>query len=351
MNGEITVIMDIVHPFGVPREGGQSSSSQPYYPGAPLFPAHTYNANRSSTNGGTAGSIFGGGISSGQTTHNTMANEMMDTVPVLISTPNTTSSSVVANNQLQLKPVLGKLNRKAAKGGGSQWCKLAHRAQPMSAFDALCNLCGANSSEFNVRTNGHETMVQTIFNAMQYQAVAPNEFLAKEKVSEEVLRDIYLPRLAAHKDQSETGAMMDTSTQNGMEAEEDPDAKTTLLLAQNLVSFALYKLFAKWNVQPKPTKVKEQPSKNGVIRCREQLPVNPTSHHPATLLSIMVTPVSFEDVGETVVSPARTNFVARVTVGEQSFTGTGQSKKVARKMAASEACKALFGVNYGVLQG
>ncbi|EAU76990.1 AGAP004281-PA [Anopheles gambiae str. PEST] len=344
--------MDIVHPFGVPREGGQSSSSQPYYPGAPLFPAHTYNANRSSTNGGTAGSIFGGGISSGQTTHNTMANEMMDTVPVLISTPNTTtSSSVVANNQLQLKPVLGKLNRKAAKGGGSQWCKLAHRAQPMSAFDALCNLCGANSSEFNVRTNGHETMVQTIFNAMQYQAVAPNEFLAKEKVSEEVLRDIYLPRLAAHKDQSETGAMMDTSTQNGMEAEEDPDAKTTLLLAQNLVSFALYKLFAKWNVQPKPTKVKEQPSKNGVIRCREQLPVNPTSHHPATLLSIMVTPVSFEDVGETVVSPARTNFVARVTVGEQSFTGTGQSKKVARKMAASEACKALFGVNYGVLQG
>lgn len=117
----------------------------------------------------------------------------------------------------------------------------------------------------------------------------------------------------------------------------------------NVTSFAVHKLLEEWNasllaVNWQPTV--SSPTADG-IKIRSQLPPNPTSYVPTSLLVFMVPQAKFEDDGVKILgSTDQKIYKARARVDEQCFFGTGSSKKLARVAAAKDACKTLFGVEY-----
>uniref|UniRef100_A0A182KB46 DRBM domain-containing protein n=1 Tax=Anopheles christyi TaxID=43041 RepID=A0A182KB46_9DIPT len=160
----------------------------------------------------------------------------------------------------------------------------------------------------------------------------------------------------------------------GAESEPMDCIESEDLPMEHLAAFALHKLFAQWEAEGfevpfiKPSRVKAAPAGQGIVAPTQpeqgasimpkvtktvaDLPPNATTRHPTALFAYMRPQIAYEDLGS---NNDQTNreFIAGLRSDGQYFIGKGRSKKLARKAAAIDACKILFGVEFdqSVLQG
>ncbi|CAH1963078.1 unnamed protein product [Acanthoscelides obtectus] len=130
---------------------------------------------------------------------------------------------------------------------------------------------------------------------------------------------------------------------------------------QHVASFALFKLFTSWGEDAGAIKnallgnlggtntaqtggsiAGDQPIE---MKPAKKMPVNPELMNPLMLLNQMMPHVQFEEIGKAG-APPNITFTFKCSVNGQSYTGSGSSKKTAKKMAAFAVCHSVLGVNY-----
>ncbi|XP_053668105.1 double-stranded RNA-specific editase 1-like [Anopheles marshallii] len=260
---------------------------------------------------------------------------------------------------------------------------------PKNAIVALHEMQGPDMAEFTVNTNGQQTKAEIIINNVKYEAIAPNKNLAKAKASEKALRDLILTQMMHLKQQRATdppaaepsagepsAAGPSAANPDAMDGVEDnaettePIIRTEDLPMEHLASFALHKLFTQWEAEGfempfmKTTRPKVAPVvmlvENApgpsflpkVPKTVADLPPNANMRNPTALFAYMRPQIAYEDLGSNNDQLNR-EFRAAIRSDNHHFIGTGRSKKLARKAAAIEACKVLFGLEFdeSVLNG
>ncbi|XP_050072764.1 double-stranded RNA-specific editase 1-like [Anopheles maculipalpis] len=220
-----------------------------------------------------------------------------------------------------------------------QLCRYRKWLIPKNAIVALNEMQGDKAPQFTVNTVGTETKVELYINNVKYAVTERNKNLAKAKVSELALRDLIFTQITN----------LDASSQ-GLQRNQVEE-----LPMEHLASFAIHKLLDEWKkdgfVLPESLfgpQRKAPISSNDIgypktVRTIDNLPPEASSHHPTKLFCFMRPQTTFKDLGWNgdLINP---EFSAGLLVDGQYFTGTGRSKKLARKAAAANACKVLFGV-------
>ncbi|XP_053683581.1 double-stranded RNA-specific editase B2 isoform X3 [Sabethes cyaneus] len=243
---------------------------------------------------------------------------------------------------------------------------------PKNAVVALHEMQGPGMGEFIINTNGHETTAEIVLNNVRYEATAPNKHLAKARASEKALRDLVISQMAKSRQRQEStngnavnvNANANANQEAAAAADEDTemtdvsDSDDVPML--HLASYALYKLFNEWQNEGfeipaiKPQKPSVKLSEAGihplapkVAKTKADLPLDATTRHPTALLAFMRPQVPYEDLGTNNSNdPQKREFSVGVTVDGQRFIGKARSKKLARKEAASAACRTLFDVAF-----
>lgn len=263
---------------------------------------------------------------------------------------------------------------------------------PKNALMSLNELKGIQISDFTISpvVTGGGFSCSVCVNNIQYEAVGLSKAGAKNFCCEKAIRDIMIQKmmnLRCIKQQQqlkEDNASNDNTTEmkieDIMDAEDNCDDDVPML---NLASYAIHKLFCQWeaegfdvpdivnvlgNAQSASTQSlsqdKENPEITPEIKPKNDLPEGYESMHPATLLCMVrnlhcpfqiveynlflfqmrpgITFELIETIGQT------PNIVQRVQVkvDDNNFIGSGRSKKLARKDAATYACNEIFGTNY-----
>ncbi|KAH8291523.1 hypothetical protein KR054_012488, partial [Drosophila jambulina] len=202
---------------------------------------------------------------------------------------------------------------------------------PRNALMALNELKGITIGECFF--DGAKSTATVTVNGTQYVGHGTSKMAAKHAACEKALCEFMSNKLKAMPLDGEA------------EEASNPDDDQSML---NLASFAIHKLFTEWerkgyplpsillpdNVKPKPAVVNST-----------ELPNGWESMHPVTVLCRMRPDVAFLDV-EASGDLQDSLKCVRVTVDKRSFKAKGKSKKLARRMAAIEACNALFGTNF-----
>ncbi|XP_053663611.1 uncharacterized protein LOC128712762 [Anopheles marshallii] len=241
---------------------------------------------------------------------------------------------------------------------------------PKNAIMALHELQGPGMAEFTLNSIGREMKAEVMINNVKYEATAPNKNLAKAKVSEKALREVILAqmtrmkqqRIAQQKQQQQQSQEHAVTPEVTMEDEGMDGIEPDDLPMEHLASFALHKLFAEWEAEGfevpilKMTrgKLTTQAPASGekgagpslipkITKTVADLPPNAAKYHPTALFAYMRPQVTFEDLGLNIDQQNR-EFSVGVKCDGQQFIGKGRSKKLARKAAAADACKELFGV-------
>ncbi|XP_052899811.1 uncharacterized protein LOC128306363 isoform X2 [Anopheles moucheti] len=247
---------------------------------------------------------------------------------------------------------------------------------PKNAIVALHELQGPGMAEFTIITNGQQTKAEIIINNVKYEATAPNKNLAKAKASEKALRDLVLTQMMRLKQQrlagqaAATAGAMDGVEVNPQATDSLDSIETEDLPMEHLASFALYKLFTQWEAEgfempfTKTTRPKAPQAvalaDNGagtsflpkVVKTVADLPENARWSHPTVVFAYMRPQIAYEELGS-INDPMNREFMAGLRTDGLHFIGKGRSKKLARKAAAVEACKILFGLEFdeNVLNG
>ncbi|XP_041779419.1 double-stranded RNA-specific editase 1-like isoform X2 [Anopheles merus] len=309
--------------------------------------------------------------------------------------------SKAKDSRFFIKKPLNALERKKSEKQrkARQLRRLRKWLMPKNAIVALHELQGPGMTEFTINTNGQETKAELVINNVRYEATAPNKNLAKAQASEKALRDLVFAQMARVKQQRSAGATKSTIASNtddnvdGANGNSNGDGNDGTAAAgetepmdciesedlpmEHLAAFALHKLFTQWEaegfevpfIKPSRTKVvtaasgqtapaaNAQPEQGGgimpkVTKTVADLPSDASKRHPTALFAYMRPQIAYEDLGS---NNDQTNreFIAGLRSDGQYFIGKGRSKKLARKAAAIDACKILFGVEFddSVLQG
>ncbi|XP_050068567.1 double-stranded RNA-specific editase B2-like [Anopheles maculipalpis] len=286
-----------------------------------------------------------------------------------------------------IKKPLNALERKRSEKErkARQLRRLRKLLMPKNAIVALHELQGPGMAEFTVNTNGQESKAEIIINNVKYEATAPNKNLAKAKASEKALRDLIFAQMSRVKQQRTTTAQPKqqpgTTATTADQVDGAPAIKTEPepmecvesedLPMEHLAAFALHKLFTQWESEGfevpfvKTSRAKAATSapasaENGagtsimpkVTKTVADLPPNASTRHPTALFAYMRPQISYEDLGSNNDQLNR-EFIAGLRSDGRYFIGKGRSKKLARKAAAIDACKDLFGVVFdeSVLNG
>ncbi|KFB49252.1 hypothetical protein ZHAS_00017361 [Anopheles sinensis] len=255
---------------------------------------------------------------------------------------------------------------------------------PKNAIVALHELQGPGMTEFVFSTVDHQTKAEIVINNVKYEAMGSNKNQAKAKVCEKALRDLAISHMNRIKQQQEAKVAIKTEPptsspaptmsetdpdgdwiMHDLEMDSDGDDTPDALPMEHLAAFALHKLFSEWENEgfevpilkptgqqkPKPvaplagTGTVSQPSIPKVAKTVADLPAGAATYHPTVLLAYMRPQVAFQDLGS-VDDPLYHEFIAGISVDGKVFIGRGRSKKLARKAAAIDACKTLFGVEF-----
>ncbi|XP_058123237.1 double-stranded RNA-specific editase B2-like [Anopheles coustani] len=252
---------------------------------------------------------------------------------------------------------------------------------PKNAIVALHELQGPGMTEFVINTVGHLTKAEIVINNVKYEAVGSSKNQAKAKASEKALRDLAISQMNRLKQQQEAKAaskavppiappaptMSETepdgeSSLHDSEMDVDDSGETDDLPMEHLAAFALHKLFSEWENEgfevptlkpqkpklvapPVETGIVGQPSMPKVTKTVADLPADAATRHPTELFAYMRPQVAYQDLGSND-DPLNREFTASISVEGKEFIGRGRSKKLARKAAAIDACKTLFGVEF-----
>uniref|UniRef100_A0A182LTX3 DRBM domain-containing protein n=1 Tax=Anopheles culicifacies TaxID=139723 RepID=A0A182LTX3_9DIPT len=252
---------------------------------------------------------------------------------------------------------------------------------PKNATVALHELQGPGMAEFVVNTNGQETKAEIVINNVKYEATASNKNLAKAKASEKALRDLMFAQMTRLKQQRSVAQKPIAAVPDkvdGVPVKSEPDDAMDCINSEDfpmehLASFALHKLFVQWEAEgfevpcikssraktaapPTPTAENGTAGKTSylpkVTKSASDLPPDASMHHPTALFAYMRPQIAYEDLGSNNDQLNR-EFMAGLRSDGHYFVGKGRSKKLARKAAAIDACKELFGVVFddSVLNG
>uniref|UniRef100_A0A182WCH0 DRBM domain-containing protein n=1 Tax=Anopheles minimus TaxID=112268 RepID=A0A182WCH0_9DIPT len=211
---------------------------------------------------------------------------------------------------------------------------------PKNSISVLHEILGPKNTEFFIYQYGSDIKAKVTVNNVSYEAIDRSKNLAKKNVSEQVLRDLVVTQMA----------------NVGTDAKSQNDA-TKNLPVEHLASFALHKLFTEWNVNGFNGNGKEAPTMHPPVKQQQtgvsylpkvtktvaDLPPDASLFHPGVLFAYMRPQVAYDDHG-LVNNRFYHGFVASLRTDGCCYYGIGQSKKQARKAAAVEACKHLFGV-------
>ncbi|XP_053677751.1 double-stranded RNA-specific editase B2-like [Anopheles nili] len=263
-------------------------------------------------------------------------------------------------NKKPLNSADRKKNEKERKARQAR--RLRKWLMPKNAIVALHELLGPGMTEFTINTQGQETKAEIVINNVKYEATAANKNLAKAKASEKALRELTFAQMARVKQQRQDQAQQKTAGDSASDVTPmDVCVESEDLPMEHLASFALHKLFTQWEAEGfevpliKPGKVKgpPTPAEPGapnpllpkVTKTIADLPADAATRHPTALFAYMRPQVLYEDLG---CSNDQTNreFSVGINVDGQQFVGKDRSKKLARKAAAIDACKTLFGVQF-----
>jgi Double-stranded RNA binding motif len=248
--------------------------------------------------------------------------------------------------------------------------KLLAPKNALMAFNEL--LQSTNPAEFKLENNGQNYVAEVVFNNIKYEGYGTSKNTAKNDACEKAVRDLIIAKLSkvqknetVAKSVSDNVEMMDADSAN----DGDDDEDVPML---QLASFALHKLFAEWSAEGfeiPSTKLTAKSSGGGggvdqpmdgttdgaavgaklgqpkKTILKTELPPNASEMHPTMLLSAMRAGIFYEDLGCT--GPMG-NVVQNcgVTVDGRRFEGSGRSKKLARKAAATKACNETFGTAF-----
>jgi len=150
----------------------------------------------------------------------------------------------------------------------------------------------------------------------------------------------------------------------GIKKEEDGDEKmdiveddgTQVMPWSHIASFAMFKLFSTWGEDPnlinrinsQDVVASASPTKIAAPRDpkpAKKMPENPESMNPLMLMHQMLPTAIWKEIGKSG-NPPNVLFTFSVTIGDKQFSGTGSSKKAAKKLAAFAACHDILKVTY-----
>jgi Double-stranded RNA binding motif len=252
--------------------------------------------------------------------------------------------------------------------------KLLAPKNALMAFNEL--LQGTTPAEFKLESNGQNFVAEVVFNNIKYEGYGTSKNTAKNDACEKAVRDLIIAKLSKVQKQ-ETVAKPATDDVEMMDADSANDGDDDDVPMLQLASFALHKLFAEWSAEGfeiPSTKLTAKSSGGGGVGggsvdqpmdgttddaaivgakagqpkktiLKTELPANASEMHPTMLLSAMRAGIFYEDLGCTgPVGSVVQN--CGVTVDGRRFEGSGRSKKLARKAAASKACNEIFGTAF-----
>jgi len=241
---------------------------------------------------------------------------------------------------------------------------------PKNALMSLHELMGSSISEYRVMPEERGFVAQVLVNNIQYEGRGTSKIAAKNNASEKALRDLVIQKMVqvpkatinlnaalSVDGTAAEGEVEDTEMTEEAETKEEPTAEVPMM---HLASFALHKLFSEWQAEgfEIPDFKTGGPAIATDILDAEALPLAPpppviktavpenaNAMHPTTLLCMMRPGTKYVDLGAEGKSPAIVHSVG-VEVDGRQFIGRAKNKKLARKLAARDACNALFGTQY-----
>ncbi|KAL3273752.1 hypothetical protein HHI36_015180 [Cryptolaemus montrouzieri] len=215
-------------------------------------------------------------------------------------------------------------------------CKLL---QPKNALMIL-NELGKNPT-FTVSdymsTEGTQYKAVVTVEGVDHDGFGKSKINAKNSAAENALK--YLIRNKKLTQVSETAE--DGSTQ--MDISEDGNESEAPLPWQQVASFALFKLFCSWGDNPNLLKEDQHIARE--LKPAKKLPENAASMNPLMVIHQMYPNTQFEELPQTG-APPNAVFNMKVTLEGKVFTGSGTSKKLAKKNAAFVACNTVLGIQY-----
>ncbi|KAH8373382.1 hypothetical protein KR009_005025, partial [Drosophila setifemur] len=212
---------------------------------------------------------------------------------------------------------------------------LRKKLHPKSPQKAINELKGVHIRNFSVRNNGVKFIAKAVINAKEYSAEGESKKVATNQLFENALREYYVAVSSPKQEKS----------QNELESMEE-------FPMRNLVSLALYKLFADWSskgydipqIYTSTTKKETDASDVGPEEDKLELPDNWSDLHPVTLLNYFCPDLQMQE--ECMSSPDGNTHYMSVSIDGILFNANGPTMKSAKRLLAIQACNELFGTTY-----
>lgn len=227
--------------------------------------------------------------------------------------------------------------------------KLSKILQPKNAVMILNELvkgCTYTAEELQVKVDMNQFRGTVSFDGQEFAGTGRTKIGAKNAAAETALKHLV-------KNKQLTSIKRENGEEKMDIGEEDD---TQVMPWSHIASFAMHKLFSTWGedislvnkIGPQEIGAIAGGPKQGVPqdpKPAKKMPENPEAMNPLMLMHQMLPNAIWEETGKSGVPP-NVVFSFSVTVDNKQYSGTGSSKKIAKKMAAFAACHDVLKINY-----
>ncbi|XP_052897137.1 uncharacterized protein LOC128304053 [Anopheles moucheti] len=269
---------------------------------------------------------------------------------------------------------------------------------PKTALATLQELMAPSQTEVTIYPSCQGIKAEVMVNNVTYEAIDSDKNSAKDKASEQALRDLvfsngdippedlpkeYLAPFAMHKLLTEwksagfkaSGAKMSTVKPSFPEESTEPQTTGKRVQIAEVLLPNVPDYIEQWTGRlpfvkpslrgevptsaeqwasgvampleaPPPPVISASGNQNGMPKViRTVLPPCSSTYHPGVLFAYMRPQVSYQEYRLSR-EHGKQEFIAAILTDDCCFYGSGNSKKRARKAAATKACQELFGVKF-----
>lgn len=193
--------------------------------------------------------------------------------------------------------------------------------------------------DYNVRNEGDKFIAKAIINSKPYVVEADSKSAAANLLFENALREYYVAKAVAKPKPGSPDLKKD---------DHDDSNKHDDFPMRNLVSLALYKLFAEWTskgyavpeLNPGGTKdTNDEPQEKKVLK-------NWADKHPVTMLNHLFPLAHMNSESSTCSDGSTTVHEMSLTLNGATFKASASNKKLAKRRLAILVCNQLAGTKY-----
>jgi len=233
--------------------------------------------------------------------------------------------------------------------------RLSKILQPKNAVMILNELvkgCHYTVDELPVKVDANMFRASVTFEGQEFVGAGRTKISAKNNAAETALKHLIKNKQLSLKKE---GGDSDGGEEK-MEIGEDDGGQ--VMPWTHIASFAMYKLFSNWGEDPSvahkaqellgisvPKAAGTSSNTRAPAKPAKKMPENPEKVNPLMLMNQMVPEAVWNEVGKSGTAPNMI-FTYSVTVDGKSYTGTGNNKKAAKKLAAFAACHEIFNIDY-----